>query len=1378
MQCYSELLPPSGVTSSIHVAFTSSHSYDLVVAKTSLLQIFSFDVASRSKEGSLNLVAEFQLHGTIVELGKVNLLRTKSGGEALLVSFRDAKLSLIEWDPDEYSISTISIHYYENHDLLLCPWAPDLSDCASHLAVDPSSRCAAFRFNNSNLAIIPFNRASDDLALDDGFSDDEDTKQTNTNEDHQTNGTEERLFSPSFVLPMTALDPVLQHPIAMAFLHEYREATLGVLFSTAAASMNMAPVRKDNLSYAVYTLDIEQRASTTLLSVTQLPNDLHQIVPVPGPIGGTLLFGGNEIIHIDQGGKTNALAVNEMSKKFTSFPMADQSNLQLRLENCRVQLLDGSNTDVLLVLNDGSFAVLNFRLDGRSVSGLTLQKLDLSLTSYIFQARCSTMTALPEGHLFFGSEEADSVLVGTARKVSQLRRVNSRSYLDDTNGGIDLENSGDSDDTDADDDDDDIYGDSNGNTSDQQGTFDAASMTLRQKLYSVAPINDVVLGRGRAGREATPTTTRQTALDLLLSCNKGVNGSLAFLSQTVTPRIIKTFQTPNVTGLWCMSTESADSSADARAFDDHVVVTDTQSSSQGSSTLLSLGTKMAARKDTNFEQGDYVVATGVLTSGSYAVVYSKDIRTYDSDFGLDQILAIVDEDTESTARAVHACITGSYILVLKSDRTYSLFRTDKSGDLDEVDLPEKVPNKGIVSACLYQDYNDYFETQRFATKKSEKYPTLVALLTDTGSFSIHTLHNLDVAIFEFSGLQFLPHRLSLKAPVPKHWRNQDELLDMIITTLGPISSGKPYLLVRNRSGDITIYEPYTNPEIRGSVQFKKLSCKLGDPRETYVDTDNAEITRTPSQMVAMYDVGGSSVVITTGQYPKLISRSAVSLPTCHSLGSGPIRHISPFHDSSCNRGFVYASDDEQLFFCEMPADTNCEFDGWAMHKVGLGAEVIGTAYYPRTGSFVVATAAQAPFHLPRDDEWHPEWDAENEDASPDFLPQISACSLKLVSSATHSVISTHNFAEDEQVLNIQCINVEVSEVTHERRDLIVVGTGIARGENVVTRGNLYLFDVVDVVPDPDIAETDLKLKLVAKEDVRGAVTAVSPIGTQGLVLAAQGQKCMVRGLREDNAILPVAFMDMRYHVSVAKELSGTGLTILGDAFSGLWLIGYSEEPYKMQLLGRDLGNLPVSAADFLPIDKQLYIVASNDKGELRMLQYDPDDPRTERGSILLQRSTFNASYLPTMIKLLPKAPSAYEAIVTTNAVAPDDSGSEDGMNVDSTPLTIGHQVLIVTKEGAIATIVPVNEASYRRLSTMQTVLLTQLDQPCGLNPRAHRAIETDGVGGRATIDGQVVKRWLDQSSQHKLGLADRAGATVWDIKADLDAVSRTSMLFL
>lgn len=145
----------------------------------------------------------------------------------------------------------------------------------------------------------------------------------------------------------------------------------------------------------------------------------------------------------------------------------------------------------------------------------------------------------------------------------------------------------------------------------------------------------------------------------------------------------------------------------------------------------------------------------------------------------------------------------------------------------------------------------------------------------------------------------------------------------------------------------------------------------------------------------------------------------------------------------------------------------------------------------------------------------------------------------------------------EQVMAVKNINLEVSENTHERKDMIVVGTAFTRGEDTPSRGCVYVFEIIEVVPDPEKPETDRKLKLIGKETVKGAVTALSGIGGQGFLIVAQGQKCMVRGLKEDGSLLPVAFMDMQCYVNVAKELKGTGMCILGDAVKGLWFAGYS-----------------------------------------------------------------------------------------------------------------------------------------------------------------------------------------------------------------------------
>ena len=205
----------------------------------------------------------------------------------------------------------------------------------------------------------------------------------------------------------------------------------------------------------------------------------------------------------------------------------------------------------------------------------------------------------------------------------------------------------------------------------------------------------------------------------------------------------------------------------------------------------------------------------------------------------------------------------------------------------------------------------------------------------------------------------------------------------------------------------------------------------------------------------------------------------------------------------------------------------------------------------------------------------------------------------------------------------------------------------------------------------------------------------------------------------------------------------------------------------MQLFGKDQLDLEIMAADFLPADNQLFIIAADGDGDLHVMQFDPEHPKSERGTKLLHRSTFHSGSFPSGMALLPR--TAVSSEMTS-------SSSADAMNVDED--WGQHQLLITTQEGGLALITALSEQAYRRLSTLQNILTANLEHPCGLNPRAYRAVETDGIGGRPIIDGNIVQEWLHQSSQHKNSTADKVGGTVWEIRADLEAIGGAGLGFL
>lgn len=654
MQCYTELLPPSGVTHALSIPFISPSANNLVVAKTSLLQIFSL-VDSASDLGSIQseekprqdrlqgtklvLIAEYTLPGTVTNLGKVKILDSKSGGEAILVACRHAKLSLIEWDPERHEISTISIHYYEGEDSSYSPWVPDLKSCVSHLTVDPSSRCAVLNFGVRNLAILPFHQPGDDLVMDD-FDPDIDGEKP----DHEMNGVEEEPkggdsqfqtpYASSFVLPLTTLDPSLLHPISLAFLYEYREPTFGILYSQIATSSSILHERKDIVFYSVFTLDLEQRASTTLLSVPRLPSDLSQVVPLPPPVGGALLIGANEIVHVDQAGKTNAVGVNEFARLASSFSMADQSDLAMFLERCTVEQLGAENGDMLLALSNGDTAIISFKVDGRSVSGVSVQRISERSGGSILKSSTSCSASLGRGRVFLGSEEADSVVLGWSRTSSSTKK--SRAPV--TQDADELMGLSDEDDVYEDD----LYSTSVATDRDQQQTFQNESgigdynLRLHDRLWTLAPMRDVTLGKPAGTTEDSHNIpTLSAELELVVSQGSGRAGALAVLQREIDPVPINTFQVEDAQGVWSISVKApkSDAQPSGKAFDSYLILSKYKAADKEESIVYSTANDTPQEiKAPEFNPNeDCTIDIGTLAEGSRVVQALKtEVRSYDS----------------------------------------------------------------------------------------------------------------------------------------------------------------------------------------------------------------------------------------------------------------------------------------------------------------------------------------------------------------------------------------------------------------------------------------------------------------------------------------------------------------------------------------------------------------------------------------------------------------------------------------------------------------------------------------------------------------------------------------------------------------------------
>lgn len=678
MQCYTELTPPTAVTHSLALPFLSASANNLVIAKTSLLQIFSLksvatkieDDPSRTAQTSnqnqheangpfsslphsatakgdrlhttkLVLVAQFELAGIVTSLARVRILRSKSGGEALLVALRDAKLSLVEWDPERYSISTISLHYYEREDILSSPWEPDLGSCVNYLSVDPSSRCAALKFGVRHLAIIPFHQVGDDLVMDDydpELDGERPDRKHSIFKPAAEGGPDEKTpYAASFVLSLLALDPSLSHPIHLSFLYEYRDPTFGILYSQGATSSGLLHERRDNVSYAVYTLDLEQRASTTLSSVSNLPYDLFAVVPLSRLVGGALLVGGNELIHVDQSGKTNGVAVNDFAKQSTALAMLDQSNLDMRLENCVVKQLGLDNSDLLIILNTGELAILSFKIDGRSVSGLSIRRVKATDGGNAILAGPSCASIVGRSRMFVGSEDSNSLVLGWSRKSDRLKRKPSRTQLDIDGDEDEL----DIDEEDIDEDEDDLYAETNPETKRQEQTpllSDADSgedytFRLHDSMVNSGPMTDVAI-RHSPDKDTNPASNALINTEIIVANGRGRAGGLTAFQRGVTTIQVDQPKIQNVHGVWSICTKRSQEDGRGDGYDKYVIASVTNDTEDEKSAVYSINPHdgdIVELLETDFDADTgATIEVGTLNGGTKMVqVLQSELRSYD-----------------------------------------------------------------------------------------------------------------------------------------------------------------------------------------------------------------------------------------------------------------------------------------------------------------------------------------------------------------------------------------------------------------------------------------------------------------------------------------------------------------------------------------------------------------------------------------------------------------------------------------------------------------------------------------------------------------------------------------------------------------------------
>jgi cleavage and polyadenylation specificity factor subunit 1 len=245
-----------------------------------------------------------------------------------------------------------------------------------------------------------------------------------------------------------------------------------------------------------------------------------------------------------------------------------------------------------------------------------------------------------------------------------------------------------------------------------------------------------------------------------------------------------------------------------------------------------------------------------------------------------------------------------------------------------------------------------------------------------------------------------------------------------------------------------------------------------------------------------------------------------------------------------------------------------------------------------------------------------------------------------------------------------------------------------------------------------------KLRLRCRDEAKGPVTAVC--GIDGYLVSSMGQKIFVRAFDLDERLVGVAFLDVGVYVTTMRALKN--LLIIGDAVKSVWFVAFQEDPYKLVILAKDPHRGSVTAADFFFADEQLSIVTCDEEGAIRMYEFDPESPESNKGQKLLCRTEFHGQ-------------SEYRSSVT---IARRMKGED--MVAPQAKLICGHP------DGSLTALVPVDDTTFKRLHLLQGQLTRNVQHVAGLNPRAFRIVRNDYVSkplSYGILDGRLLTSFED-----------------------------------
>ena len=1416
---YRQLHPVTTIEHCVCCHFVDANQKNLVVAGTNLLQVYRLSsdaevvdqrdsVAAKSQDKTqdtvrsrrirLEFVCSFQLYGNILSVASVRL--AGAALDSLLISFSDAKLSVVEFDASTHDLKTSSLHHFEDDDLKDGHCQHSASVASIH--VDPDERCAAIIIYGRHLVVLPFRR---DLPGD--------------TSDGLTSGDTHLPVLSSYTIDLRQLDEKISNVIDFQFLHGYYEPTVVILYEPLPTWTSRVVMRKDTCSIVALSLNLQQRVHPVIWSVANLPMDCCQVCAVPKPVGGVLVFAVNSLLYLNQSQPPYSVALNSLTGVSTEFLLKVQEGVKITLDCAHAAFINSDK--LVLSLRGGELYVLTVLIDGmRVVRSFNLDKAAASVLT-------SCICVLGEGLLFLGSRLGNSLLLRYTEKLPDDESgsltgdepVNKRRKLAQSDW-LDLPSVEDLDELE-------VYG-----TSTTQSDYQLTQYTFEvcDSLLNIGPCAHMVMGEPAFLSEEFHSTDDHD-LELVTTSGYGKNGALSVLQRTIRPQVVTTFELPGCTNMWTVigydSSEPSDQDDMSSCEQTHMYLI---LSREDSSMVLKTGQEIMELDQSGLNTREPTVYAGNIGSNRYVVqVCAHGVRLLDGvrqlqhiplDVGspisscsvADPYVTVMTDDGQMVVLILKPDThgTGARLIVTKpsvplsprvtalcvfsdESRVFSLTRASELTTHRENQQTTIVPEPTVTSvededellygeASASKNISSHLDNHVGGTSSQEPDLSLsywLAVCRDTGTLDIYSLpdYHLCYSVKNFpngdyvlvDSIEYLDEHVEYLKREKVGDTNCPSVVDeLLLICLGGRRT-HPFIMARVNDV-LLIYESFTyhTPATAGNrlqVRFKKVNhgllpaIKKPQTTQTKTDTNVESIDRrtTVPWLRPFDDISGYSGVFVCGPSPHWIVMTSRGMLRIHPMSiDGAVTCFTPFHNVNCPKGFLYFNHHGELRICVLP--THLSYDAaWPVRKVPLRCTPHFIAYHTESKTYGLATSLAEPCtKLVRvigdgDKEVEP---LERDDR---FMhPTLDKFTVQLFSPITWEPIPNTKFEleEFERASCMQNVSLKSEGTVSGMKAYIALGTNYAYNEDVTCRGRIVIFDVIEVVPEPGLPLTKNKLKVEYDKEQRGAISALDAV--QGFLVTAIGQKVYIWQLKDDD-LSGIAFIDVQIYVQSLATVKN--LILVGDIFKSITLLRYQEDMKVLSLVSRDCRPLHVYTVSFMVDNTNLNFIASDKEKNIFLYSYMPLERESHGGQLVLRRSAINVgSHVNTMFRVQCK---------TTDS--------------DVSRAARRHATYFATLDGSIGYLLPVSEKMYRRLSMLQNLLTTYIAHKAGLNPKSYRMVRYAGHQLsrpiKSIVDADLLWKFVELTALEQAEIARRLVTSVNQIVADLIDVDRSTAHF-